>query len=49
MSSTPKSKRKPRVVCLGKPKFIGDDYLEEFRKDFDYDASQIPLGTRLQN
>ncbi|KAK1764502.1 putative 2-hydroxyacid dehydrogenase [Phialemonium atrogriseum] len=27
---------KPRVVVLGTPKFIGDDYLAEFSKEFDY-------------
>ncbi|WAO90362.1 Hypothetical protein NCS54_00778800 [Fusarium falciforme] len=41
MSSAPQSERKPRVVCLGKPKFIGDDYLEEFQKDFDYDVLDV--------
>ncbi|RSL91288.1 hypothetical protein CEP52_014288 [Fusarium oligoseptatum] len=41
MSSAPNSERKPRVVCLGKPKFIGDDYLEEFQKDFDYDFLDV--------
>ncbi|KAH6888470.1 hypothetical protein B0T10DRAFT_55104 [Thelonectria olida] len=28
--------RKPRVVALGTPKFVGDDYLQDFKKDFDY-------------
>ncbi|KAL1875493.1 hypothetical protein VTK73DRAFT_10043 [Phialemonium thermophilum] len=28
--------RKPRVVALGEPKFIGEEYLSSFRKEFDY-------------
>lgn len=30
------SGRKPRVVALGKPKYVGDDYLAEFEKEFDF-------------
>ncbi|KAJ3542707.1 hypothetical protein NM208_g3951 [Fusarium decemcellulare] len=33
--------KKPRVVALGRPKFVGEDYLEEFRKDFDYDFLDV--------
>ncbi|KAK7423397.1 hypothetical protein QQZ08_009074 [Neonectria magnoliae] len=33
--------RKPRVVALGIPKFVGDDYLAEFKKDFDYAALDV--------
>ncbi|KAF7562636.1 hypothetical protein G7046_g1472 [Stylonectria norvegica] len=33
--------RKPRVVALGTPKFIGHDYLEEFKKEFDYDVLDV--------
>ena len=29
---------KPRVVSLGQPKFVGEDYLEEFQKDFDFEV-----------
>ncbi|KAH8675071.1 D-isomer specific 2-hydroxyacid dehydrogenase [Ilyonectria robusta] len=36
MSQAAHSGRKPRVVALGTPKFVGDDYLAEFKKDFDY-------------
>lgn len=28
--------KKPRVVCLGKPKFVGDDYLAKFQEEFDF-------------
>lgn len=28
--------KKPRVVCLGTPKFVGDDYLADFKTEFDY-------------
>lgn len=28
--------RKPRVVALGQPKYVGDDYLSEFAKEFDF-------------
>lgn len=28
--------RKPRVVALGEPKYIGKSYLESFQKDFNY-------------
>ncbi|KAM5354523.1 hypothetical protein ACJ41O_001170 [Fusarium nematophilum] len=38
MSSEPQPKRKPRVVSLGTPKFVGEDYLADFRKDFDFDV-----------
>ncbi|KAK4545889.1 hypothetical protein LTR36_002453 [Oleoguttula mirabilis] len=27
---------KPRVVALGEPKFVGDDYLKAFSEEFDY-------------
>ncbi|KAH7127499.1 D-isomer specific 2-hydroxyacid dehydrogenase [Dactylonectria macrodidyma] len=33
--------RKPRVVALGTPKFVGDDYLAEFKKDFDYQVLDV--------
>ncbi|KAF4961260.1 hypothetical protein FSARC_10242 [Fusarium sarcochroum] len=37
MSSELSSGRKPRVVALGKPEFISDEYINDFRKDFDYE------------
>ena len=37
MSSAP-AEKKPKVVCLGKPEFIGDEYLNEFTKDFDFEV-----------
>ncbi|KAI5458745.1 D-isomer specific 2-hydroxyacid dehydrogenase [Mariannaea sp. PMI_226] len=36
MSRLGDGSRKPRVVVLGTPKFIGEEYLEDFKKDFDY-------------
>ncbi|KAM0555834.1 hypothetical protein ACHAPJ_006231 [Fusarium lateritium] len=38
MSSELSSGRKPRVVALGKPEFISDEYIEEFQKDFNYEV-----------
>lgn len=40
MASEISSERKPRVVALGKPEFISDEYIEAFKNDFDYDVSQ---------
>ncbi|KAJ5216929.1 D-isomer specific 2-hydroxyacid dehydrogenase NAD-binding [Penicillium chermesinum] len=37
---------KPRVVALGEPKFVGADYLAEFRKTFDY--SFLPVSNRAE-
>ncbi|RGP70845.1 glycerate-and formate-dehydrogenase [Fusarium longipes] len=37
MSTGMSTERKPRVVSLGRPEFVGEEYTEEFRKDFDYD------------
>ncbi|KAF9765452.1 hypothetical protein IL306_002239 [Fusarium sp. DS 682] len=38
MSSKVNPERKPRVVALGKPEFISDEYIEDFKKEFDYDV-----------
>ena len=38
--------RKPRVVCLGEPKYIGQEYLENFSKDFNY--SVLPATDRAE-
>jgi hypothetical protein len=38
MSSEITMERKPRVVALGKPEFISDEYIKEFQRDFDYDV-----------
>jgi lactate dehydrogenase-like 2-hydroxyacid dehydrogenase len=35
MGSMPE--RKPHVVCLGTPKYAGEDYLADFSKTFDFD------------
>lgn len=43
MSPGKLDRKKPRVVALGTPKYIGDDYLAEFAKDFDY-AVRFPPG-----
>lgn len=37
---------KPRVVCLGEPKFVGKDYIEAFEKDFNY--SVLPATNRAE-
>lgn len=37
---------KPRVVCLGEPKFVGEDYLENFQKEFRY--SVLPATNRAE-
>jgi hypothetical protein len=39
MASVISPERKPRVVALGRPEFISDEYIEDFEKDFDYDVS----------
>jgi hypothetical protein len=33
-----KISNKPRVVCLGTPKFVGEDYLQDFQQDFDFEV-----------
>jgi lactate dehydrogenase-like 2-hydroxyacid dehydrogenase len=38
--------KKPRVVCLGEPKYVGEDYLAGFRKEFDY--SVLPATDRAE-
>ncbi|KAF2008881.1 putative 2-hydroxyacid dehydrogenase [Aaosphaeria arxii CBS 175.79] len=38
--------RKPRVVCLGEPKYIGDEYLKEFSNSFNY--SVLPATNRAE-
>ncbi|KIW16247.1 hypothetical protein PV08_06298 [Exophiala spinifera] len=38
MSPGEKVSTKPRVVALGDPKYVGADFLEEFRKDFDFEV-----------
>ena len=30
------AERKPHVVCLGAPKYAGEEYIEDFTKDFDF-------------
>lgn len=36
--------RKPFVVALGDPKYAGQEFLDEFKKDFDF---EVPLGLLL--
>ncbi|KAI4596666.1 hypothetical protein KJ359_005008 [Pestalotiopsis sp. 9143b] len=38
--------RKPRVVCLGEPKYVGADYLAEFQQEFQY--SVLPATNRAE-
>ncbi|CAG9981077.1 unnamed protein product [Clonostachys byssicola] len=33
-----KLQRKPRVVALGTPKYVGEDFLAKFKEDFDFDV-----------
>ncbi|KAH9891458.1 putative 2-hydroxyacid dehydrogenase [Xylariomycetidae sp. FL2044] len=37
---------KPRVVCLGEPKFVGADYLAKFQEEFRY--SVLPAANRAE-
>ena len=30
--------KKPLVVALGDPKYAGDDFLNDFKKDFDFEV-----------
>ncbi|QPC60102.1 hypothetical protein HYE67_002333 [Fusarium culmorum] len=41
MSSDVSTGRRPHVVSLGRPEFIGEKYIEEFQKDFDYDILDV--------
>lgn len=43
MSQPTVSPKKPLVVVLGAPKFVGEEYLEEFKRDFDYAVSIVSL------
>ncbi|KAI0016591.1 D-isomer specific 2-hydroxyacid dehydrogenase [Xylariomycetidae sp. FL0641] len=45
MSSTPK----PRVGCLGEPKFIPADYLAKFKQDFNYSVAAMKDGAFVVN
>lgn len=38
--------KKPRIVCLGEPKFAGAEYLQEFSQTFDY--SFLPASNRAE-
>lgn len=31
--------RTPRVVALGKPEFVDDEYIKDFQQDFAYEVS----------
>jgi len=33
-----KISNKPFVVALGQPKYVGNDYLDKFQEDFDFDV-----------
>jgi hypothetical protein len=37
--TTKMTSSKLRVLSLGDPKYVGKDYLEEFKKGFDFDVS----------
>lgn len=36
--SPSKVEKRPRVVALGNPKYVGEDYLREFQKDHDFEV-----------
>lgn len=38
--------RKPRIVCLGEPKYVGEEYLEQFKQSFNY--SVLPATNRAE-
>ncbi|ETS74071.1 hypothetical protein PFICI_13937 [Pestalotiopsis fici W106-1] len=38
--------RKPRVVCLGEPKYVGSDFLADFQREFNY--SVLPATNRAE-
>jgi hypothetical protein len=40
--------RKPRVVSLGRPAFVGQDYLEEFSKTFDFSVLETSNRTETK-
>ncbi len=35
--------RKPLVVALGDPKYAGQEFLDEFKKDFDFEVLLGPF------
>jgi hypothetical protein len=35
--------RKPFVVALGDPKYVGQEFLNEFKKDFDFEVLLSPF------
>lgn len=36
--SNSEAPRRPLVACLGNPDFVGEEYLAEFKKDFDFEV-----------
>ncbi|KAJ5612568.1 hypothetical protein N7510_005762 [Penicillium lagena] len=36
--STGRAESKPRIICLGAPKYIGSNYLNDFSKEFDFEV-----------
>ncbi|EXJ83396.1 hypothetical protein A1O1_07018 [Capronia coronata CBS 617.96] len=39
---------KPRVVALGNPKYVGEDYLAEFQKDFEFEVLEATNRAETQ-
>lgn len=42
-----KLQRKPRVVALGDPKYVGEDFLSKFKEDFDFDVNTDPWHSSI--
>lgn len=48
MTSDTTPSTKPRVVALGDPKYVGHDFLADFRKDFDVDVLEATNRAETQ-
>jgi hypothetical protein len=46
MASQKAAPSKPFVVSLGEPKYVGEEFLEEFKRDFDFDV--LPATNRKE-
>jgi hypothetical protein len=40
MSPVP-AQRRPLVVSLGEPRYVGEDFLKEFKQDFDFEVIEL--------
>ncbi|KAI9736656.1 MAG: hypothetical protein M1834_000860 [Cirrosporium novae-zelandiae] len=46
--SPSKAVQKPRVLSIGYPAYVGEDYLEDFKNDFDFEVLESPNRKRVQ-